>query len=162
MEMEMKMEMGSYQNNTNIQITELNGLHRRVLNHANAHRKCRGINNRMHSLINVLMLIFSAAVTSLEALLDITKNEYEVQIVKISFAGIVTFLASLNSLYNNGEKAALHDYCNKSYTQLAYEIEAQIHSHNDSEYSEYLNKFAKIKSDSIGIFGFVRKIYKIE
>ena len=114
------------------------------------------------TMINVLMLIFSAAVTSLEALLDITKNEYEVQIVKISFAGIVTFLASLNSLYNNGEKAALHDSCNKSYAQLAFEIEGAINSQQNSDYSVYLNKFAKIKSDAIGIFGFVRKIYKIE
>lgn len=155
------------ENGKNEQI-EFESLHIRVKKHASAHRKCRTINTRFHSVINILMLICSAAVTSLESLLDITKNDYEVQVVKITLSGMITFLASLNTLYNNGEKAAIHDSCSKSYTNLAYKIEAHIHDISNNQtipiqnYSDFLKEFAKVKSEAIGIFGCVRKQLKIE
>lgn len=134
----------------------------KVKNLEKAHRKCRSVNKRFDAIVNVMILLTSAAVTSLESLLDITRHEYHVTIAKICLSGVTTFLASLNMTFDNASKAASHHEVSRLYMELSVKIiQAQLVEHDPMSYQELLTQFSEIRRDSIGLFGFVSKRYNI-
>lgn len=134
---------------------------REVKNLEKAHRKCRGINKKLDTLLNVLILLSSAGVTSLESLLDLTKNSYQVMIAKIILSGFCTFAAGLNMTFNNSQKAESHHFKSREYMELGIKImQAQLIK-DQTQYPQLLTQFSDIRKESIGLFGWVRRKYSV-
>lgn len=148
--------------NCNLYSGNFNCLLKKVKNLEKAHRKCRGINKKMDTILNIFILLTSAAVTSLESLLDVTKHEYQVTIAKVVLSGITTFLAGLNMTFDNAAKSSTHHEVSRLYMQLGINIEKAMLIKDQTKYKQLLDEYSEIRKDSIGLFGFVRKQYQID
>ena len=154
------IEMSSTSNGS--VIDNFKDLHKKIKNLENAHRRCRDINKKFDTIINILILLTSTIVTCLEAMMDITDDNDMIQYLKIILAGTCASFAGLNQIFNNSEKAELHHSTTRLYFSLSNKIDLNIKlnkSYND--YKECLDEYTDIRRNSIGLFPSIRKIYKI-
>jgi len=130
-----------------------------------AHKACRDINTRVERSLNIGILLCSAIVTCLETTIDSIKYNHEkIHIVKIALSGCVTFLAGVQTMFQNAQKSEQHHNVSRQYLNLIHKIDTCIRNNVDdaNEYDTLHDEFSKIRTNSLSIFWFIRKSYGIK
>lgn len=130
-----------------------------------AHKACRDINTRLECSLNIGILLCSAIVTCLESTIDSIKYNHEkIHIVKIILSGCVTFLAGIQTMFQNAQKSEQHHNVSRQYLNLIHKIDTCIRNNVDdtSEYDYLHDEFSKIRTNSLSIFWFIRRSYGIK
>lgn len=128
-----------------------------------AHKACRDINKRLECTLNIGILLLSAAVTCLETTIDSMKYNLEtIRIVKIVLSGFVTFLAGSQTMFQNAQKSEQHHNVSRQYLVLVHKIDKCIRNSDIDEYDSLHDDFSKIRTNSLSIFWFIRRSYKIQ
>lgn len=125
-----------------------------------AHKECRGINNKIHGFLGIIMLISSSTVTCLETIVDYSIYKDELHMVRIVMASLVTLVAALSQYFENGKKSEIHHSISREYFSLQINIDKAIIK-KENNIIDYLDQYNAIRSSSIGIFGWIRKRYAI-